>query len=80
MKLSADDRVDKTANEEAFITLKDHKLNFASKPTCWLIVINPTKFEIGKISRRILDRINSKIMRVDMFNQWKNTAFATGLF
>lgn len=77
-KLGIDDRVDKTASKEAFITLKDHKPNFANKPTCRLI--NPTKSEIGKISKRILDRINSRIMRTAKFNQWKNTASAIGWF
>ena len=77
-KLGIDDRVDKTANKEAFITLKDHKPNFANKPTCRLI--NPTKSEIGKISKRILDRINSKIMRTAKFNQWKSTASAIEWF
>ena len=77
-KLGIDNRVDKTASKEAFITLKDHKPNFANKPTCRLI--NPTKSEIGKISKRILDRINSRIMRTANFNQWKNTASAIGWF
>ena len=70
-KLGIDDRVDTTANKDAFITLKDHKPNFSNKPTCRLI--NPTKSEIGKISKEILDRINSKIVRKSKFNQWKNT-------
>ena len=71
-KLGIDDRVDATAEIDAFITLKDHKPNFANKPTCRLI--NPTKSEIGKVSKRILDRINSNIARKCNFNQWKNTA------
>ena len=71
-KLGIDDRVDATANKEAFITLKDHKPNFANKPTCRLI--NPTKSEIGKVSKTILDRINNAIARKCNFNQWKNTA------
>jgi len=70
-KLGIDDRVDTTANKNAFITLKDHKPNFANKPTCRLI--NPTKSEIGKISKEILDRINNKIARASKFNQWKNS-------
>ena len=70
-KLNIDDRVDTTANKDAFITLKDHKPNFANKPSCRLI--NPTKSEIGKISKEILDRINNKITRATKFNQWKNT-------
>ena len=64
--------MDATANKDAFLTLKDHKQNFANKPTCRLI--NPTKSEIGRISKEILDRINSKITRASKFNQWKNTA------
>ncbi|PFX13873.1 Fibrillin-1 [Stylophora pistillata] len=50
-KLGIDDRVDTTANKDAFITLKDHKPNFTNKPTCRLI--NPTKSEIGKVSKDI---------------------------
>ena len=70
-KLGIDDRVDTAANKDAFITLKDHKPNFANKPTCRLI--NPTKSEIGKISKVTLDRINNKITRASKFNQWKNS-------
>ena len=71
-KLGIDDRVDITANKDAFITLKDHKPNFANKPTCRLI--KPTKSEIGKISKVILDRINDKITTKTNINQWKNTS------
>ena len=71
-KLGIDDRVDTTASKDTFITLKDHKPNFANKPTCRLI--NPTKSEIGRISKVTLDRINSKITRASKFNQWKNSS------
>ena len=70
-KLQLDDRINTTARLEAFITLKDHKLNFDNKPRCRLI--NPTKAEIGKISKRILDRINTKVVHTLQLNQWKNT-------
>ena len=43
-KLHLDDRINTTAKREAFITLKDHKPNFANNPTCRLI--NPAKSEI----------------------------------
>lgn len=33
-KLGIDDRVEVTAQAEAFVTLKDHKDNFANRPTC----------------------------------------------
>ena len=35
-----------------FITLKDHKDNFFNTPSCCLI--NPTKNELGKISKKII--------------------------
>ena len=47
LKLS--DRIEKLAEAPAYITLKDHKQNFPAKPPCRLI--NPTKNEIGKISK-----------------------------
>ena len=56
-RLDLNDRVNTTAKREAFITLKNHKPNFANNPTCHLI--NPAKSEIGKISKKILDRVNN---------------------
>ena len=55
----------------AFITLKDHKKNFRSKPSCRLI--NPYKNEIGKISKIVLEKINKKLLKELDSNQWKNT-------
>ena len=78
MKLGIDDRVDATADKDAFITLKDHKPNFANKPTCRLI--NPTKSEIGKVSKKTLDRINSTIAKKRNFTQWKNIAAVINWF
>ena len=71
-KLGIDDREDTTASKDTFKTLKDHKPNFANKPT-WRL-INPTKSEIGRISKVTLDRINSKITRASKFSQWKNSS------
>ena len=70
-KLDLADRIDTTAKNQAFITLKDHKPNFNNRPTCRLI--NPTKSEVGKISKQILERINSKIRLATKIHQWKNT-------
>ena len=56
--LEIDDRVEKIAHKEAFITLKD-KTTFNDHLTCRLI--NPSKSEIGKISKYILDEINQAI-------------------
>ena len=71
-KLEISDRIDTAGENQAFITLKDHKPNFSNKPTCRLI--NPSKSEIGKISKHILERINSKVIQSTGFNQWKNTS------
>ena len=65
-------RTEQIAKQQAFITLKDHKDNFANHPTCRLI--NPVKNELGKVSKQILDNINSKIKKVTRLNQWKNTS------
>ena len=59
--LDINDRIPKIIEREAFITLKDHKQNFTNKPTCRLI--NPTKSEIGKISKKILDNINQLVRK-----------------
>ena len=60
-KLDIQDRVPQIIKEEAFITLKDHKQNFLSKPTCRLI--NSTKPVIGKISKYLLENINKEVRR-----------------
>ena len=69
--LKIDDRVEKLAPKESFITLKDHKDNFLNNPTCRLI--NPTKSELGKVSKQILDKINRTIIHKTHVHQWKNT-------
>ena len=56
---------------EAFISLKDHKENFENNPKCRLI--NPAKSESGKLSKIILDKINSNLRKILNLNQWKNT-------
>ena len=58
--LNLSNRIDALVAKNAFVTLKDHNPNFQNHPTCRLI--NPTKSEIGVISKKILQRINSKIL------------------
>ena len=50
-----------------FFTLKDHKDNFANNPQVRLI--NPSKNELGGISKVILDKINEAIRDHFSFNQ-----------
>ena len=69
--LNIQDRVERMTEQQAFITLKDHKDNFENKPTCRLI--NPGKSEIGRISNNILININTAIRTKTSLNQWKNS-------
>ena len=57
-KLKLSDRIEKLGEAPA---LKDHKENFRSKPSCWLI--NRSKNEIGKISKIILEKINKNYLK-----------------
>ena len=55
---------------EAFISLKDHKENFEDNPKCRLI--NPAKGDSGKISKLILDKVNTRLRTILSRNQWRN--------
>ena len=69
--IKLDDKMQRYANKNAFITLKDHKDEFRSHPKCRLL--NPAKSEMGIVSKQILDRINSTVLECTQYNQWKNT-------
>ena len=72
--LEIDDRVYKTTKRQAFVTLKDHKPNFRNNPKCRLL--NPTKTELGRVSKQKTDKINSILREKLGFNQWRNTKSA----
>jgi ethanolamine utilization protein EutQ (cupin superfamily) len=69
--LELSDRVEVLAQKQAFITLKDHKPNFNNNTQCRLI--NPTKSEIGSISKQILDKINNTVIEKTGLLVWKNS-------
>ena len=77
-KLDIADKVECTAKTEAFVTLKDHKEDFNSNPKCRLI--NPAKSELGKVSKRIIEKINEEVKSLSNVNQWKNTKNVTAWF
>ena len=58
-ELKLDDKTEQFNQREAFVTLKDHKVNFKNDPKCRLI--NPAKWEIGIISKHYLELVNNKI-------------------
>ena len=59
VRLKLEDRMECFAKKESFITLKDHKEDFLNHPSCRLI--NPTKSELGKISKISLEKVNKNI-------------------
>ena len=70
-KLDIADRVHRTAKRDSFVTVKDHKPGFRSKPQCRLL--NPTKPELGRVSKKMLDRINSALRAKTNLKQWRRT-------
>ena len=69
--LKLDKKVQCYANRPAFLYIKDHKENFPAVLKCRLI--NPAKSEIGKISKTILDRVNSVVREKTGVLQWRNS-------
>ena len=77
-KLLIDDRVKKMQENETFITIEDHKEGFPHRVSCRLL--NHLKTNIGKISKVLLDKINSAVISSTKINQWKNTSSVITLF
>jgi hypothetical protein len=69
--LGMGDKIEKMKKREAFIFLKDHKENFENNQKCRLI--NHAKSESEKLSKIILDEINSNLRERLNLNQWRNT-------
>ena len=65
------DKIEINGTCNSFVTLKDRKENFTIHPTTRLI--NPSKNEIGRISKHILDQINTELIGKLSVNEWKNT-------
>ena len=58
-------------SNSCFITLKDHKPKFLNNPKVCLL--NPVKNELGRVSKSILDRIDTSLQNLIKLNQWKDT-------
>ena len=65
------ERMERLQQSEAYITVKDHKDDFPANPKFRLI--NPSKTDIGKVSKVILDRMNKEILEKIKVNQWKSS-------
>ena len=58
-KIKINDCVQCIAQNEAFITIKDHKPNFPENVTCGLL--NPCKSEISKVRKVYLENVNDSV-------------------
>ena len=67
--LNLNGKIKRLAQTPAYITLKNHKENFRSNTSYFLI--NPSKTELRRINKSILDRINNKLLSKLNYNQWK---------
>ena len=52
------DRMERHSESNAFLTIKDHKPDFPNTIKCR--IINPASNNLGKVSKRVLDKINTK--------------------
>lgn len=64
-------KIPKLRKNNAFLTIKDHKDQFPKSIKCRLI--NPCKTQMGKVSKKILDRINCEVRRKTKLIQWRNS-------
>ena len=59
------------AKQECFLTLKNHRKDYETNPKYCLL--NPTKSQLGKISKQILQKINKTLRSKLNLNQWQNS-------
>ena len=69
--LELEDRTDKMQESEKYIFVKEHKEDVPHKISGPLI--NPSKSDIGKIRKHVLDKVNQKLISITEVNQWKNS-------
>ena len=65
------DRMERHSESNAFLTIKDHKPDFPNTIKCR--IINPASNNLGKVSKRVLDKINTKCRAASSVNQWRST-------
>ena len=64
--------------QTVFLTIKDHKENFPSKISCRLIA--PSKYDLRKVSKSILQNIVHELNDKLKLNQWRDPAEVTQWF
>ena len=76
--LKIEDRMECYSDQHAYITLKDHKENFINNTKSRLI--NPSKSEVGRVSKNCLNDIIADVSRKTEVNQWRGTATVINWF
>ena len=66
-----EDRVEKYTECDAFVTIKDHKVNFQARPEYRLI--NPAKSNLGRVSKQILEKVVTTIKSKLNLKLWANS-------
>ena len=69
-KIETVDRFGKIEEKSAQILFKDRKRNFLDRKQARLI--NPTKPELGLLSKDLIQRITSRLLSSPKYNLWKN--------
>ena len=77
-KLKIQDRVGKLEPKNCYVLLKDHKTDFINRKPARLI--NPTKTELGQVSKTILQDIVDKLKDRFGYNLWISTSDAIEWF
>ena len=65
-------RMEIHTQENAFVTLKDHKEEFRTKKSLPCRLIKPSKCDLGRISKKRLETITQIIRSETKTNQWKS--------
>ena len=70
-KLELDKKMEVYTASESYFLVKDHKDQFPSKVTVRLI--NPCKTDLGKVSKQILQQLNTDLNSIIQQNQWRSS-------
>ena len=70
-RLEIDERVFRTELKPSKVTIKDHKEDFLNKTQTRLI--NPTKPNLGRVSKWKMERLIRQVKAKSKLRQWKNT-------
>ena len=70
-KLHIDDKLGKFKKKDAYILFKDHKPNFENNLQSRQI--NPSKTELGNVSKNIIQNIVTNVEKAYYSNLWKNS-------